>query len=548
MVDIDKTIFYLNRGQEERHTQEAAKRLNVAYINLSNYPIAHEVLDLISKEKALQFQVIPYLKVESSVKVGMTNPKGKLALEYLDTISRELKLKFTPVLISKSSMFYGILSYEKREKEAKDKEDLESKEKEETFEEQISDLKSAAKAARKVTTTKLLDVIMTGAVKTHSSDVHIEPEEDGFLVRYRIDGVLQDVVRLPKSHYRTLLSRIKFLAKLKMDNSTRPQDGRFSIKVVGGQIDLRVSTLPSAAGEAIVVRLLGQEKEMFRLDKLGFREDAKAAIRNAISKPHGMILTSGPTGSGKSSTLYAILMELNKPNVKIITLEDPIEYKIEGLEQSQIKRDEDYTFANALKASLRQDPDIIMVGEVRDPETAEIAVQAALTGHLMLTTIHANSAPGVFVRLLDIGVKPFLLSGSINLVMAQRLVRKICLNCVEEYTPRPEIVEEIKKTLTPMKNLLDQNVTGLLSRSNIKLKRGKGCEKCHSAGFLGRQVIVEVLSPDENIEALTTKKASIAEFTREAQRIGMISMEQDGLVKVLQGITTVEEVWRVTKE
>ena len=547
-MDIDKTIFYLNREQEERHTQEAAKKFNIAYINLSNYPIVPEILELIPKEKALQFQVVPYLKVGEVLKVGIVNPNDKNAKEYVEKLSLELKTKTALSLISRSSLFYGILAYEKKEKEIKEKLDKQAEEKESTFEEDISDLKSAASAAKKVTTTKLLDVIMTGAVKTKASDVHIEPEEESFLVRYRIDGVLQDVVRLPKGHYRTLLSRIKFLAKLKMDNSTRPKDGRFSIKTGSLQIDLRVSTLPSAGGEAVVIRLLGQEKELFRLDKLGFRPDAKSAIKSAIRRPHGMILTSGPTGSGKSSTLYALIMELNKPNVKIITLEDPVEYRIEGVEQSQIKKDEEYTFAAGLRAALRQDPDIIMVGEVRDPETAEIAVQAALTGHLMLSTIHANSAPGVFIRLLDIGVKPFLLSGSINLVMAQRLVRKICPDCTEEYTPRPEIWAEVQKTLEPIKNMLESKYQAYLSQKSIKLKRGKGCEKCHRASFLGRQVIVEVMIPDENVEQLISKKASIAEFTRVAQKSGMISMEQDGLVKVLQGVTTVEEVWRVTKE
>ncbi|OGD61937.1 hypothetical protein A2215_02295 [Candidatus Berkelbacteria bacterium RIFOXYA2_FULL_43_10] len=333
-----------------------------------------------------------------------------------------------------------------------------------------------------------------------------------------------------------------------MDESSEPQDGRFSIKSASGMIDLRVSILPSAGGESIVIRLLGQEKEMLRLDKLGFRPDALSVMRAAISRPHGMILTSGPTGSGKSSTLYAILMELNKTNVKIITLEDPVEYKIEGVEQSQVKKDEGYTFAAGLRASLRQDPDIIMVGEIRDAETAEIAVQAALTGHLLLSTIHANSAPGVFVRLLDVGVKPFLLSGSINLVMAQRLVRKICQFCVEEYEPRPEVWQEIQKTLEPLKETLTPEMQTLLSSAQPKLRRGKGCSRCSNAGFLGREVIAEVLVPNEEIEDLTSKKASISEFARVASASGMVSMEQDGLTRVLQGSTVVEEVWRVTKE
>lgn len=549
MTDINKTIYFLNREQEERHTQEAAQKLNVPYINLSSYPITEEVLNLIPKEAALRFQVVPYLKIGLNVKVGVTNPSDKTTTDYLNKLEQQTKMKYLPVLISRSSLFYGILAYEKEEKEKQEEADKQQKEKEETFEEEVSDLSSAASAAKKVTTTRLLDVILNGALKTHASDVHLEPAENDFLIRYRIDGVLQDVVRLPKNSFKTLLARIKFLAKLRMDISAEPQDGRFSVKSKEGEnIDLRISTLPSSGGESVVMRLLGQEIEMMDLDKLGFRPDALAVLRAAISKPHGMILTSGPTGSGKSSTLYAMLKELNKPGVKIITLEDPVEYRIPGIEQSQINKEEKYTFALGLRASLRQDPDIVMVGEIRDPETAEIAIQAAMTGHLLLSTIHANSAPGVFVRLLEIGVKPFLLAGSVNLVMAQRLVRRICLVCKEEYTPRPEVWQEIQKILESVKPTLDTNLQTILNSSNPTLSKSRGCDKCRQSGYSGRQALLEVLTPADEIEQLVAKKASIAEFQKTAQSLGMISMEQDGLIKVLQGVTTVEEVWRVTKE
>lgn len=549
MPDINKTIYFLNREQEERHTQEAAQKLNMPYINLSNYPITNEVLDLIPKEMSLRFQVISYLKIGSSVKVGVANPKDKATQDFLTKLEQQTKLKYLPVLISRSSLFYGILAYEKEEKEKQDEALKQQKEKEETFEEEVSDLASAASAAKKVTTTKLLDVILNGALKTHASDVHLEPAETDFLVRYRIDGVLQDVVRLPKNSFKTLLARIKFLAKLRMDLSAEPQDGRFSVKAQDGEnIDLRISTLPSSGGESVVMRLLGQEIEMMDLDKLGFRSDALTVLRSAIVKPHGMILTSGPTGSGKSSTLYAILKELNKPGVKIITLEDPVEYRIPGIEQSQINKEEEYTFALGLRASLRQDPDIVMVGEIRDPETAEIAIQAAMTGHLLLSTIHANSAPGAFVRLLEIGVKPFLLAGSVNLVMAQRLVRRICPVCKEEYNPRPEVWQEIQKILEPAKTMLDENMQSILNSPNPTLLKSRGCDKCRQSGYSGRQALLEVLIPSDEIEQLVAKKASIAEFQKTAQSLGMITMEQDGLIKVLQGVTTVEEVWRVTKE
>ncbi|MFA7244257.1 MAG: GspE/PulE family protein [Patescibacteria group bacterium] len=547
MPDLNKTIFYLNREQEERHTQELAKKLNLPYINLSNYPIAPEILNLISKEIALRFQIIPYLKIGSTVKIGTANPSDDAMASYLAELERTSKLKFVKSLISKASLFYGILAYENKEKEEKKKAE-ETKESGQNFTEEIKDLESAASVARSVSTTHLLEVIMTGAAKTNASDIHLEPTEKEFIIRYRIDGVLQNVVSLPMSQYKSLLSRIKFLSKLKMDNAIEPQDGRFSFKFGEEPIDLRVSTLPSADGESVVIRLLRQTGSILSLKNLGIRPDALSVIEAAISKPHGMILTSGPTGSGKSSTLYAILHELNKSNVKIITLEDPVEYHIPGVEQSQVEKEEGYTFALGLRASLRQDPDILMVGEVRDTETAEIAIQAAMTGHLLLSTIHANSAPGVFVRLLDIGVKPFLLSGSINLVMAQRLVRRICPACAEEYTPSPEVWKEIQDSLLPIQKLLDPASQNLLSSAAPKLKRGKGCGKCRNVGFSGRQVIIEVLVPNESIDKLLFEKAGLSEFTKAALSSGMITMEQDGLSKVLSGVTTAEEVWRVTKD
>jgi len=547
LPDLNKTIFFLNREQEERHTQELAKKLNLPYINLSNYPIAPEVLNIIPKESALRYQMIPYLKLGSTVKIGLANPQDKQVGEFISELEKTSKLKFIKSFISKSSLFYGVLAYENKEK-ADAKKVEEAKSTEHNFAEEIKDLQSAATVARNVSTTHLLEVIMTGAAKTGASDIHLEPSEKEFIVRYRIDGVLQNVVSLPMAQYKGLLSRIKFLAKLKMDNAVEPQDGRFSFKFGEESIDLRISTLPSADGESVVIRLLRQSQSILNLKSLGMRPDALTVIEAAISKPHGMILTSGPTGSGKSSTLYAILHELNKPNVKIITLEDPVEYHIPGVEQSQVEKEEGYTFALGLRASLRQDPDILMVGEIRDTETAEIAIQAAMTGHLLLSTIHANSAPGVFVRLLDIGVKPFLLSGSINLVMAQRLVRKICPVCAEEYAPNPEIWAEIKNSLMPIQSLLDPASQTLLQSSSPRLRRGKGCNKCRNVGFIGRQVIIEVLIPNEAVDKLLFEKAGLAEFTKTALASGMITMEQDGLSKVLQGVTTVEEVWRVTKD
>ena len=547
MVDIKNKIYYLNREQEERHTEELAKKSKLPYINLVNYPLTEEILMTIPEEIAMQHKVIPYLKIGKTVKIGVISPEDVENSTFLAGFSKSTGLIFKTTVISKTSFLYGISIYENLRKAKLQKKQTAVKEQEESFEDDIKDLKTAGEALKSANTTKLLDVIVTGAAKTKSSDIHIEPAETEFLVRYRIDGILQDVVKLPIPQFKQLISRIKYLASLRMDISDQPQDGRITIDAGHEKIDLRISVMPSTWGESVVIRLLGQEKSILTLESLGVRPEALTAIKEAISKPYGMILTSGPTGSGKSSTLYAILMELNKPGVKIITLENPVEYRIEGIEQSQVKPGAGYEFADGLRASLRQDPDILMVGEIRDQETAEIAVQAALTGHLLISTIHANSAPAVFARLLEIGVKPFLLSGSINLIMAQRLVRKVCDKCKEKYNPRPEIWQEVRLAMVPIKARLSAAMQQIIDTPNPTLIHGKGCPECNQSGFHGRQLIIETLVPDETVETLIAKKGTIPEFNKAAAAQGMITMEQDGLIKALQGITTIEEVWRVTR-
>jgi len=547
LANIDKTLYYLNREQEEHHTQDLAKRLNLPYINLTGYPLTLEVLSIVPNNMSVQYQIIPYLKIGSTVKIGVVNPNKKGLKEYLDRLAKEKRVQFTYVIISQSSFLYGVVLYDNAKKEA-DKKAGKAGDEEKSLENKIKDEQSLVIVASETQDTKLLDVIVYGGIMLKASDIHLEPGEKELSVRYRLDGVLREVLKIPANNYKTLLSRIKYLAKMRMDKKTEPQDGRFSFKTTKATIDLRVSVLPSSYGESVVLRILSQEKEKLNLESLGFRPDALELIKSAIAKPNGMILTSGPTGSGKTSTMYAVLTQLNKPEVKIITLEDPVEYRIPGIEQSQIDKEHNYDFASGLKAILRQDPDIVMVGEIRDPETAEIAVQAAMTGHLLLSTIHANSAPAVFVRLLEIGVKPFLLAGSVNLVMAQRLVRKVCDKCVEEVDAKPEVWQEMRKTLEPLKSKLNSKYQALLSADSVKLKRGAGCSECGNSGFSGRQVITEVLKPDQGVEDLISQKASIAEFQKAAHAQGMITIEQDGLVKVLQGVTTVEEVWRVTKE
>jgi len=547
VVDINNTIYSVNRQQEEQHVQDRAKKLGLLYVSLAGYPMVKEVLDIIPEDKAIQFQIIPYLKIGTEVKIGVVDPESEEVKGFISQLGETTKLTFSLALISTTSFYYGISYYEKFRQDIRKKEQDQAL-KDAPPEVNITDLKSAAEAAKKVNTTKLLDILLIGAIQLDASDIHFEPTEDAFLTRYRVDDILQDVVILPLPQYKQLLSRIKFMSKLRMDISDKPQDGRFSfVGPKNVEIDFRVSIMPSAFGESIVLRLLGQEKAVLTLASLGFRQDALLEIQKAIHRPHGMILTSGPTGSGKSSTLYAVIAELKKPGVKIITLEDPVEYKIPGIEQSQVESDKGYTFAIGLKASLRQDPNILMVGEIRDLETAEIAIQAALTGHLLLSTIHANSAPAVYARLLELGAKPFLLSGSINLIMAQRLVRKICPYCQQQYSPDPAMWQNILAVMSPIKEKLPPDVVAKLGPNPPQLLRGAGCIKCNQTGFKGRQVIVEILTPNDIIEKLIAQHSSISEFEKASAAMGVTTMEQDGLTKALSGSTTVEEVWRVTR-
>jgi len=397
------------------------------------------------------------------------------------------------------------------------------------------ELNTLAEKLKTASTTQLLEAILEGAVAMRASDIHLEPQEDDFRIRFRIDGVLQEVTTLPKESYNNLLSRLKLMAKMNLTIKNTAQDGRFYKEVLGRPFDFRCATLPLIYGESIVLRLLEQEARFYKLSELGFQKDIEANIRKILTKPTGLILTSGPTGSGKTTTLYAMLHELNKPNVKIITLEDPIEYKMEGVVQTQISAEENFDFAKGLRGALRSDPDIIMVGEIRDRETAEIALQAGLTGHLVLSTFHANNAGATLIRLVEIGIRPYLLSGSINLVIAQRLVRKICPDCKEAFSADKRVVAYLKAKLKGAK-------------IPNTLYKGKGCQNCSGTGYRGRIAIAEILVPTAEIEDLIVKRSSLSLVAQEAKKLCPMTMEQDGLLKVIAGITTLNEVFRVVQE
>ncbi|OGH85839.1 MAG: hypothetical protein A2493_02285 [Candidatus Magasanikbacteria bacterium RIFOXYC12_FULL_33_11] len=407
----------------------------------------------------------------------------------------------------------------------------------------VNDFSSVQELVSKSNTTDLVTVMLGAALKVNASDIHVEAEQEKVVLRFRLDGILQDIAEIKKEVFQKLLSRIKLISALKINITTKPQDGRFTIHLPEYDVDVRVSTIPTVFGESVVMRLLVQKQDGIKLDDLGLSERDFQVLSEEIKRPNGMIITTGPTGSGKTTTLYAVLHILNKPGVKIITLEDPVEYRMEGINQSQIDHSKNYDFSSGLRSILRQDPDIVMVGEIRDAETSEIAVQAALTGHLMLSTLHTNSAFGAIPRFLSMGIQPFLLAPALNCVMGQRLVRRVCESCRQE-TSFADFDEHTQKRLqeqvssTPEKFQIDLTTT--------KFYKAVGCEKCSDIGYKGRVGIYEVFVVKDEIEKMIllgqVSELAIQEMAREQE---MTSMVQDGIIKASKGMTTIDEVFRV---
>jgi type II secretory ATPase GspE/PulE/Tfp pilus assembly ATPase PilB-like protein len=392
-----------------------------------------------------------------------------------------------------------------------------------------------------VSTSELINNIYGSAVALGASDIHLEPEENFVKLRFRLDGVLQDMLRISKKLQRALISRIKILSKLKLNVENLPQDGRMTFFVDKEPVDVRVSVLPSAYGESLVLRLLGIGAINLKLNELGLHGKAYEHIEHILGQPNGMVITTGPTGSGKTTTLYAFLNELNKPGVKIITLEDPVEYKLEGVSQTPIDHNVDFNFSKGLRAILRQDPDIVMVGEIRDQETAETALQASLTGHLVLSTLHTNDASGAVPRLISMGVKPFIIAPALNAVIAQRLVRKLCPDCKEAIKLPAALLARVEEVLRQI-----PSSAGAVVPRSMKFYRSRGCAQCHNLGYRGRIGVYEVLPVTEEVKELILKESSGVQLKQLGVKQGMLTMVQDGLLKVLEGITDAEEVFRVT--
>jgi len=550
--DIFSIILSKKLVDEEELAKIKADFLEVPYINLEEETIPRDILNEIPEESAAYYGLIPFEKNGKNIKVAMINPGDVEAREALKFISEKHNLKTEIYLISQrvfNSLIkqYRTVGFELKTALEKAEKGMESKE--------ITYAKgekedSAKEFFKEAPISKIVNIILKHAIDGHASDIHIEPLENESRVRYRLDGVLHTSLILPLRIHPAIVSRIKILANLKIDENRRPQDGRFHFllsKKNGGEkgVDLRVSTFPVSNGEKVVMRILDTSSGVKTLKELGITGRSLKILEENVKKSFGMILATGPTGSGKSTTLYAILNIINQEGVNIITLEDPIEYQLKGINQSQVNPEIGFTFASGLRSILRQDPDIIMVGEIRDRETAELATHAALTGHLVLSTLHTNDAIGVIPRLIDMGIESFLISSSLNVIIAQRLVRRICEHCKEEIKASPGmekmILEELEDIPSEQKKELNLNLP-------IQLFKGKGCKYCGQEGYLGRISICEVLTVDSGLEEIISSKPSEDLIKKEARKQGMITMRQDGIIKALKGITTMEEVLKASEE
>lgn len=540
---VDKTLEKINRAFKERATIQKAKQLGMDYINVSVTPINPDLLHLIAPETAKNALIMPFFKIGKRVRIAVadpSNPATQAAMNDLKTRGFDLNVN----LASDNSILEAMRLYETEQyKVKKEIQTVLPEEKIKAYEQEIQQLSGLKEKLSSISSEEGVYVISVGALKTGASDIHFEPEEKAIRVRFRIDGVLHKIFDLDKGVYSNLLNQIKYQCKMKLNITNEPQDGRYSFTVNDRKVDVRVSDLPTEFGETLVCRLLDSAKQVIGFEEMGFWGENLQHLEHMTQLSHGMVLITGPTGSGKTTTLYTLLEKFNRPESKVITLEDPIEYHLEGISQSQINEKRGYDFANGLRAILRQDPDVVMLGEIRDLQTAETAAQAALTGHVMLSTLHTNSAIETIPRLVNIGLPPFMVAPALNTIIAQRLVRRICQACQKmEAVPAAEM-DELKKVAEVI-----QQIRPSLGQIQIpgELPKAPGCDICSHTGYKGRIVIVEMLNIDFELRDLILNKVSTTKMIEAARRKGMLTMREDGIMKVLKGITTLEEVHRVT--
>lgn len=563
---LQDLVIKNNLLSEKELTKLYAAEIEIPFIELNGKEINHDVLKLLPERIARQYNAVVFLIEEDTKFVAMEDPDDIQALNFLQKqLGTNIKIHITTASLLQSALdqYRGNISSELTKVIASNEE----AEKEEEVDE--NDLAEDSPVAQTV------NLIIEYGIKAGASDIHLEPREDFVVVRYRIDGVLREANKLPRNLLGALVSRIKILSNLKIDEHRAPQDGRFKIEMSGLAYALRVSTLPILDGEKVVMRILNESTKAADFTELGFWGSALTNLKLAIVQPHGMVLVTGPTGSGKSTTLFSVLSSLNSPNVNISTVEDPVEYHIVGANQTQVNAVAGMTFTNGLRALLRQDPNIIMVGEIRDGETADLAVQAALTGHLVFSTLHTNNAATCLPRLLDMGVEPFLIASTVRVVVAQRLVRRLCIDCRDAYEPDDATIKQLEKTFRlnnhggfskmheletiALSDSIGKSIgtkgtdTDTLSSTASTIKRLfrphlEGCDVCNHTGYRGRIGIYEVLSNTSNIQSLIVSGSTTENIEKTAIADDMITMQLDGFIKSLRGQTTIEEILRVTSQ
>ncbi|MBD3270177.1 type II secretion system protein GspE [Candidatus Peregrinibacteria bacterium] len=540
--DLSNNLQKIQREQKEKATMEKAQKMNMNYVDIASTPINPDLLKLIPPEIAKKNLIIPFYKLGKKIRVTVahpTDPETRNVIKGLKDAGFLININ----LSSDEGILEALKLYEsdqyvvKKEIDTKvDEENLK------TYEKELEALNQMGEKLKNVNSEEAVYMICVGALKAGSSDIHLEAEETFVRCRYRIDGVLHEVFRIDKATFEHISSQLKYQSKLKVNIDDIPQDGRFFFKVNERKVDVRVSTLPTEYGESFVLRLLDSGRHLVTFEELGYSGQYLRKIKNLGDLSHGMILMTGPTGSGKTTSLYTILSQFNKPGSKVITLEDPIEYHLEGIAQSQINEKGGYTFSSGLRSILRQDPEVIMIGEIRDKATAETAAQAALTGHVLLSTLHTNSAIESIPRLINIGLPPFMIAPSLHTIIAQRLVRKICPHCSKQQPVSESEKNELEQVIKAIKSVrpsMELTIPPTLPEAD-------GCDECSHSGYKGRVCIVEMLEVDFEMKDLILNKASTTKMIESARRKGMITMREDGIIKVLEGVTTLEEVHRVT--
>ncbi len=523
-----------------------SENLKIPLKTVSPEDVSLKVLETIPEESARYYRIIPLAKKDNRLEVGMVYPKDLKAREVLEFLARQSKFVYQVSLITFTDFNKVLRKYRTLKKEVTGAlEELETELRGEEIETRAMKEVEFKKMVEEAPISKVVAVILRHAVAGNASDIHIEPIKEKARVRFRLDGILHSSIFLPLRILPSIVARVKILSNLKIDETRVPQDGRFSAQIKDRAVDFRVSTFPTILGEKVAIRILDPIKRKIDFKALGITGSNLKRLEEAIKSPYGMVLVSGPTGSGKTTTLYAILGILNKEAVNIMTLEDPIEYLIEGINQSQIKPEINYGFAQGLRHMVRQDPDILMVGEIRDEETASLAIHAALTGHLLLSTLHTTNVLGVIPRLIDMGIKPFLIPPTLNIALAQRLVRKLCPYCKKKVEAKEEVKNLISKEV---KNLPLKIRKSIRPSEMFYVYEPVGCKKCNKVGYSGRIGVFEVLKMTDSLVKLILKEPSEEKIREEARKQEMVTMQQDGILKVLKGITSIEEVLRVTEE